>query len=38
MDQTELDHHRAALSDHLANPATLVIDKLLVQCWGHKPG
>lgn len=37
MDETELDRHRAALSLHLANPATLVIDKLLVQCWGHKP-
>jgi SAM-dependent methyltransferase len=37
MDQAELERHRAALSDHLANPATLVIDKLLVQCWGHKP-
>jgi SAM-dependent methyltransferase len=37
MDETELDHHRAALLDHLADPATLVIDKLLVQCWGHKP-
>ncbi|HUZ34757.1 MAG TPA: methyltransferase domain-containing protein [Streptosporangiaceae bacterium] len=37
MDEAELAHHRAALSDHLAAPTTLVIDKLLVQCWGHKP-
>jgi murein DD-endopeptidase MepM/ murein hydrolase activator NlpD len=33
-----LDHHRAALAGHLSDPATLVIDKLLVQCWGNKPG
>jgi hypothetical protein len=38
MDEAELDHHRAALYDHLTDPTTLVIDKLLVQCWGHKPG
>ena len=37
MGEAELDHHLAALSGHLADPATLVIDKLLVQCWGHKP-
>lgn len=37
MDEAELDHHLAALSGHLADPAVLVIDKLLVQCWGHKP-
>jgi hypothetical protein len=25
-----------ALSDHLADPRTLVIEKLLVQAWGRK--
>jgi hypothetical protein len=38
MEETKLDRHRTALSDHLADPATLVIDKHLVQCSGHKPG
>jgi ubiquinone/menaquinone biosynthesis C-methylase UbiE len=38
MDPLTLDAHRNALLEHLANPNTLVIDKLLVQCWGRKPG
>jgi hypothetical protein len=27
----------AALADHLADPGTTLIDKLLVQAWGQKP-
>jgi SAM-dependent methyltransferase len=38
MEESELDHHRTALLEHLADPNTLVIDKLLVQCWGRRPG
>jgi hypothetical protein len=34
---TELKEHREALVRHLDDPATTVIDKLLVQCWGQKP-
>jgi len=37
MDEAELERHQAALTGHLADPNTLVIDKLLMQCWGHKP-
>jgi len=37
LNETELEEHREALVHHLDDPATLVIDKLLVQCWGHKP-
>jgi hypothetical protein len=33
----ELRAHIAALSEHLADPATTLIDKLLVQAWGQKP-
>lgn len=33
----ELKKHREALVIHLSDPATLVIDKLLVQAWGRKP-
>lgn len=33
----ELKEHREALVRHLDDPATTVIDKLLVQCWGQKP-
>lgn len=36
MDDQELNDHIAALSDHLADPATLVVEKLLVQAWGRK--
>jgi len=34
----ELQEHREALVCHLNDPATTVIDKLLVQAWGRKPG
>src|SRR5216684_2107425 len=34
--ETELNEHREALMRHLNDPATTVIDKLLVQCWGQK--
>jgi SAM-dependent methyltransferase len=37
MDAPELDAHRSALAEHLADPRTVVMDKLLVQCWGSKP-
>jgi hypothetical protein len=38
MKESELDHHRSALMEHLADPNTVVIDKLLVQSWGHTSG
>jgi SAM-dependent methyltransferase len=34
--ETQLSEHRLALTDHLKNPDTLLIDKLLVQAWGQK--
>lgn len=34
--EAEIERHRQALAAHLANPATTVIEKLLVQCWGTK--
>jgi SAM-dependent methyltransferase len=37
MSDTELAAHAAALLDHLSNPGTTVIDKLMVQAWGTKP-
>jgi SAM-dependent methyltransferase len=37
MSEHELQEHRDALLGHLTHPATTVIDKLLVQCWGKKP-
>lgn len=37
MEGAELDDHHAALTEHLADPNTVVIDKLLVQCWGRRP-
>jgi ubiquinone/menaquinone biosynthesis C-methylase UbiE len=37
MTHEELDRHRHALISHLNDPATTVIDKLLVQAWGRKP-
>jgi hypothetical protein len=37
MSGSELEEHRNALARHLDDPATIVIDKLLVQCWGRKP-
>jgi len=35
--ETELRDHMAALSAHLADPGTTLIDKLIVQAWGRKP-
>jgi SAM-dependent methyltransferase len=35
--EAELNEHRAALLHHLNDPKTSVIDKLLVQSWGHTP-
>lgn len=37
MSEAVLDAHREALLTHLDDPGTVVIDKLLVQCWGRKP-
>jgi ubiquinone/menaquinone biosynthesis C-methylase UbiE len=37
LDEAELKEHREALVRHLDDPATTVIDKLLVQAWGQKP-
>jgi SAM-dependent methyltransferase len=37
MAEGELEHHCAALESHLTDPNTLLIDKLLIQCWGHRP-
>jgi SAM-dependent methyltransferase len=36
LNETKLNEHREALAQHLKDPTTTVIDKLLVQCWGHK--
>ena len=35
--KTELRKHMAALSEHLADPGTTLIDKLILQAWGQKP-
>jgi ubiquinone/menaquinone biosynthesis C-methylase UbiE len=35
--EAELKEHKEALARHLDDPATIVIDKLLVQAWGQKP-
>jgi SAM-dependent methyltransferase len=34
----ELTAHKDALAEHLDNPETIVIDQLLVQAWGERPG
>lgn len=34
----ELEGHREGLLEHLADPKTVVVEKLLMQCWGQKPG
>ena len=34
--KTELKKHIIALSEHLADPETTLIDKLVVQAWGQK--
>lgn len=36
MQEDRLNRHHAALTEHLTDPNTLVIDKLLIQCWGRK--
>ena len=35
--EVELRAHMDALCDHLSDPATTLIDKLIVQAWGRKP-
>jgi len=35
--KAELRNHMVALSAHLADPGTTLIDKLIVQAWGRKP-
>jgi SAM-dependent methyltransferase len=35
--RAQLKTHIAALSAHLADPGTTLIDKLIVQAWGQKP-
>lgn len=35
--KNELQEHMAALSEHLADPGTTLIDKLIVQAWGQRP-
>jgi ubiquinone/menaquinone biosynthesis C-methylase UbiE len=37
MAESELEHHCAALTLHLTDPNTLLIEKLLIQCWGQRP-
>ena len=36
LDDAKLNEHRELVAQHLKDPATTVIDKLLVQCWGQK--
>jgi SAM-dependent methyltransferase len=36
--EREFEEHKKALLQHLSDPDTLVIDRLLVQAWGRKPG
>jgi hypothetical protein len=35
--ETELEAHMTALSEHLRDPGTTLIDKLIVQAWGQRP-
>jgi ubiquinone/menaquinone biosynthesis C-methylase UbiE len=35
--KADLNKHVTALSQHLADPETTLIDKLIVQAWGRKP-
>lgn len=37
-DEESLDAHVKAVQEHLADPLTTVVDKLLVQVWGQKQG
>ena len=34
--ESEFERHKKELSDHLADPNTLLIDQLFVQSWGKK--
>jgi hypothetical protein len=36
MTESDLRHHTSALSDHLADPRTTLIGKLVVQAWGQR--
>ena len=36
LEEASLNEHLRKLAEHLMEPATVVIDKLLVQCWGRK--
>jgi SAM-dependent methyltransferase len=38
LNKAELRDHMTALSRHLADPGTTLIDKLIVQAWGQKRG
>jgi SAM-dependent methyltransferase len=35
--ESEFEEHQKRLLQHLADPDTLVIDRLLIQAWGRKP-
>jgi hypothetical protein len=35
--EIELGNHKEALLQHLTDPDTVLIDRLLVQAWGVKP-
>ena len=35
--EIELRNHKKALLQHLTDPDTVLIDRLLVQAWGVKP-
>ena len=37
INETDLRQHMKALSEHLADPETTLIDKLMVQAWGQRP-
>ncbi len=38
LSEPNLRQHKEALDAHLGDPATIVIDKLLIQAWGQKAG
>jgi hypothetical protein len=35
--ESEYEAHIRAIADHLADPATLLIDQLFIQAWGRAP-
>jgi hypothetical protein len=37
LSEMEFNAHWKAVADHLADPATLLIDQLFVQAWGRTP-